>query len=457
MRNRISLGVLAALAGCGDNDRIACGDGTTLVEGVCQLGTGEGTCGSGTMLQGSACVPVGDPASGPTITAITPQDAGAAGGTPFAILGTGFAGENVTDLTVFFGDTTDVSCQAVVYTVTATTIAGEVPSFCDINVTVTVTTNLGLATTPFHYNAVFAADGDGGGNHGVGGDLWVIDPSSAVFDFGPIVDANGTDYPISGIAFDPTGTLWGVTTGDGVHGDTHGVSQLVTIDPRTPGKSTVTIIGDAVDAHGDGYRVTDIKVADGTLYGWAYDVTADTQSLVAIDMTSGVVTALGTPTAMSFKVPEGALTIVGPNNGYVAANGASTDATVDASGELDIADLTSGGLTEKTALDWAENHIPVGAPVNAMDGIFGLTIAVIDNGTYGRMTAEPDTWYGETLAIVHAMQTPVITPVFELPAKPTRQSAIDGIAVPTSLTATLQIANKAHTVERTPARGPGIR
>ena len=180
------------------------------------------------MLQGTTCVPAGGgDAAAPTISDIMPPDTGVSGTTEFEIDGTGFAGDNVTSLTVFFGDPTNMNCEAIIGPASPTLIVGEVPAFCqDINVPVRVTTNLGTATIAFHYDAIFAADGDGGGNVGFGGELWVIDPfTTTAFDFGPILDANGTDYPISGLTFDTTGKLWGVTTGDGADAEETGSSS----------------------------------------------------------------------------------------------------------------------------------------------------------------------------------------------------------------------------------------
>ncbi len=461
MRTRILVAALAALVGCGSDNNVTCGDGTTLVNGVCELGSGSSgsntgdTCGSGTTLQGTTCVATGGggDASAPSITSIDPPDTGVSGLTPFEIVGTGFAGDNVTSLSVFFGDTTNMACQAPVILATATTIAGQIPPFCDINVTITVTTNLGAATTPFHYDAIFAADGDGGGNFGGNGELWVIDPfTTTALDFGPLLDA-GDDaaYGISGLAFDTTGTLWGVTTGDS-EGDADTTSQLVTIDPTTPMQSTVTVIGDITDADGDIFSVNDIKLVNGTLYGWAYIFTEDDdqqQSLITIDMTTGVATIVGTPAELTFG--RGGLVVDGSNMMWVAANGAGADTNslVPATGELDSVDPTSGVITASAnVLDW-----PIGSPVNAMEYFAAaqVVIGVVDNGSYGVINAdtadgEVATIFGETLATIDT-STGDVGSVFELPAVTGGQSAVDGIAIPSSTTATLQIADKARSLE----------
>jgi len=455
MRNRILVAAFAVLVGCGGND-VTCGDGTTLVDGVCQSTGGSGggdTCGPGTMESGTTCVPVdggsGMIAGAPAISDLMVQSTGIAGGGVFEVDGTGFAGDNVTGIQVFFGDPTNVNCLAALYQVAPTQIFGVVPFFCDINVNVSVSTNIGTATTPFHYDGIFAADGDGGGqaNFGFGGELWVIDPfTEQAFDFGPLLDSTGEiDYAISGLAFDASGKLWGVTTGNNPDSDTDGVSQLVAIDPETPDQSTVTVVGDLTDGT-DGYVVTDIKISNGVMYGWAYDVSGETetQSLVSIDMASGAVTVLGTPVNATFFT--GGFSIDDMGTTLVAANSATADSDpqIQTTGELDTADLTTGALTDTgTPLDWA---FPSG--VESMDffGTVGLTVGVLDNAVFGAFESDPSA-FGETLAIIDptgpANGGSVVNEVFELPSLSTLSpSAVDGIAIPGSPTAQLQIAHK---------------
>ena len=446
MRNRILVAAFAALVGCGGND-VTCGDGTTLVDGVCQASGSAGgdTCGSGTMLSGTTCVPVnggsGVIAGSPTISDLMTNGAGVAGGATFQIDGNGFAGDNVTETAVFFGETQDSNCLAALYQVTPTQIFGEVPQFCDINVTVTVATNVGAATTPFHYDAIFAADGEGGGNFGGAGELWIIDPFSATaFDFGPLMETTeSTAYGISGIAFDGSGTLWGVTTGDSDGDD--GTSQLVTIDPSTPDISTVSVVGDVTDAAGNAYTVDDIKFVNGVLYGWAY-IFSDgdsQQGLITIDLASGSASIVGTPAEEGFGL--GGLLVDGSGAMWVAANGAGSDdvSVVPATGEIDSIDPMTGTVTAgSNALDW-----PIGAPINAMDYFATVqsSVAVVDNGIYGLVNNAQIS--GETLAVIDPASGDV-EPVFELPAQSLQQSAVDGIAIPSSPTVSIAIAKKAH-------------
>ena len=420
MRNWLVLVGIVAATGCGSSGNdLTCGNGTTLVGDTCEAGSGSGSgdvCGTGTHVDtdGVTCVPDGPGATGaPTITLLDPTDAGIAGGALFTITGTGFAGDDVTSLTVFFGDTTDANCQATVGAANATMLTGQVPEACalSVNVTVTVTTNFGSATTPFQYDILFAADGDANGNFGGVGDLYVIDPFlGASFDLGPLVDAAQTAYGIGGIAFDSTGTLWGVTTGDSA-ADVDGVSQLVMIAPDlADGVGAVTVIGDAVDGDGGQYFVEDIKFSGGVLYGWAYiDIDGEgdfNQTLVSISTADGTVTPIGDGAADSFGFAG--MAVDGGGNLVVAANGAGAeDDTIFTTGELDSVSTTTGDLTAAATLD-----LGAGVPVQAMSFLGTSLVAVLDAGSYGDITG--GTFSGEFLALIDPAANPIVTPLFEL-------------------------------------------
>lgn len=455
MRIRISVAAIAALVGCGSNNgnNVTCGDGTTLVDGVCEVGSGGSgsggggdSCGSGTMLQGTTCVATGGgDASTPTISMITPGDDGIFGGDQFEIDGTGFAGDNVNSLTVFFGDTTNMNCQASIGPATSTVIVGVIPEFCDLNVNVSVITNIGTATTPFHYDAIFAADGDGGGQFGgpadIGGDVYIIDPFTGKFlDLGSLQDASGNGYGIDGMTFDATGeNLWAVTTGDSPADNAIGAatleSQLLSFDVTT---GAVTVIGPTTDGTTT-YVISDVKLYNGTLYGWATDFAGLTQGLVTIDTTTGAVTVIGTLAAIGEDQEFLTAGITVDSTGAVtaAAFGAGSDASDGATGELDAVDTTTGALTANAAvLDWF-----TGSPINAMEVFETQTIAILDDGYVGEFNGL-DT-QGETLAIIDptAASGAVVNPVFALPALTGFSSAVDALAVPPATT-TLSFAGK---------------
>src|SRR5205823_5714024 len=71
------------------------------------------------------------------------------------------------------------------------------------------------------------------------GELFILNPATGavVQDVGPLNDAGGTNYPITGLAFNPTtGVLYG-STGNSVAAT---AARLVTIDPVT---ARVTPVG----------------------------------------------------------------------------------------------------------------------------------------------------------------------------------------------------------------------
>ena len=439
----------AALAACGGTDSgpsVTCGTGTTLMDGTCVAtggsNTGGDTCGAGTHLDGTTCVPDDNTVqAAPTATSIDPPAAGLTGSVLFTITGTGFAGSNVTDLHVFFGDPTNANCEATLGTSTATTIAGEVPFACSLSpsVTVTIQTNLGTATLPFNYLMLFAGDGDGGGSVGAGGDVYVIDPLAQLsFDLGQATDANNKPYAYSGMDFDATGTLYGVTSGDSPADVAAGtLSQLVLIDLST---GAVTVKGPAVDADLFPYYVTDVKFTSGALYGlgfW-YDGADWERTLVTISTVDGTVTPVGASTVDDTLT--GGLAVDGAGTLVAAVNGAGADANSNSptTGEYDTVNVMDGTLTSAATLDW-----PVGAPIQAMTTFPASTpvvLAIIDDGWYGAVNANlyqaPQTPpVGETLALIDPTATgtdPIVNPLFELPAQIGASTHVDALAVPPS-------------------------
>ena len=386
------------------------------------------TCGDGTVLQGSTCVPVtGGSAGAPTISKIDPPNAGIAGLSLFTITGTGFAGDNVSSLTVYFGNTANTACAATVGTATATTIAGEVPPACSLStsVTVTVTTSIGSATTPFSYEALFAADGDADSDGGTTNELYVIDPHAGLsFDLGALATAGGgSAYGFSGLAFSTSGTLYGVTTGDSA-ADTAKLAQLVTIDLAT---GAVTALGTLKDAAGTAYTVSDMKFSGSTLYAFGYATVsnASTQGLITIDTTTGAVTAVGTPAAAT----DGYAGLAFDANGiaYVAANAAGSNFLIGESGALDTLNMSTGSPTSVATLDW-----PVAAPIHSMAYVGTTLFALVDDGLYGKATLQP--LFGEELVVIDRTHNPIVYPAFEAPAKLGAESHASTLATAPALT-----------------------
>src|SRR5205807_1051916 len=90
-------------------------------------------------------------------------------------------------------------------------------------------------------------------------------------------------YSFDSIAFDSAGALWGTTTGvspgDQITGNS--APQLATVSLST---GVVTLHGDLTDGL-DVYYVSDMKFSGATLYGWGYNMNANTESLVTISTT----------------------------------------------------------------------------------------------------------------------------------------------------------------------------
>jgi len=100
------------------------------------------------------------------------------------------------------------------------------------------------------------------GSNGVNGTLYTMNPATGVTTpVGPLVDAAGLAYGLTGMAFSPTtGVLYGSTA----NLSPNSPGFLVTINPAT---AQVTVIGDIFP--GAGGSAADISFGPtGTLYGW---------------------------------------------------------------------------------------------------------------------------------------------------------------------------------------------
>jgi len=123
---------------------------------------------------------------------------------------------------------------------------------------------------------IYAADSEGR----VAGNLYLVNPySGTVATIGPITDGV-TDYPVTGLAFDGAGVLWGVTGSRNLE-----PRKLLTIDPAT---GAATVVGDLLEG-ATIRRIPDITFSGGTLYGWS----RDGSDLVSINTTTGAVTTIG--------------------------------------------------------------------------------------------------------------------------------------------------------------------
>jgi hypothetical protein len=409
------------LIGCTTNNTSGtCGSGTTLEDGSCEVAV---SCGPGTVLQGTTCVASdgGGSAGTPTIATIDPPNAGIAGLALFTISGTGFAGDNVTSLTVAFGDPSNVACQATIGAANATTIAGEIPPACSLStdLKVMVTTNLGSAAVPFQYEALFAADGDANPDAGTSNELYVVDPVAGMsFDIGKLATTSG-DVGLAGMAFATAGALYGVTTGDSP-ADTAKVAQLVTIDVTT---GAATAVGPLKDSAGTTYTVSDMKFNGATLYAWSYSTVSGNskQGLVSIDTATGAVTAVGTPVAET----DGFAGLAIDANGaaYVAPNAAGANVLLGDSGDLDTLDMATGAPTSVATLDW-----PVAAPIHSMAYVGTTLMAIVDDGMYGKSVGLIQPYYGEELVVINPAHDPIVSPAFAAPALVGAESHVSVLA-----------------------------
>jgi hypothetical protein len=374
-------------------------------------------------------MPIDAPNPGaPTITAITPTHAGASGNALFTITGTGFAGHGVTSVGVSFGDTANPACQAELGTITDTAISGEVPPACNIAVTVTVTTNLGTATTPFYYDVLFAAEA-----HQRTGDLFAVDPTNGLFiDVGALSDGTNS-YGLTAIAFDTTGTLWGATDGS------TSPRELVTIDPAT---AAVTVVGPLNDTSDEpvNHEIADMKFNGTSLFAWS----EENDHLVSIATGTGTVTVIG-----DGKNSYG--------SGVAFIGGVFYHADGGGNGDLDTVDTTSGDSTNVGTMNYG-----TGASVNAM-AAWGTTLlaavndgeASADDGITSDATGDGES-VGTTLVTIDTT-TAAVTPLYELPTEPASTSRIDAMDIaPSNLTLTIsQMAGRSWQQPRPRAAAVG--
>jgi hypothetical protein len=135
---------------------------------------------------------------------------------------------------------------------------------------------------------------------GATGELYIINQANGALiqDIGPLNDASGLNYPITGLAFSPSGVLYGSS------GDKFAASQakLVTINPAT---AQVTLVGSfnagVNNTSGVPATMGDIEFdAAGNLYG---------------------VASIGGPNLYSINVGTGQATLVGPNGAATSTTG----------------------------------------------------------------------------------------------------------------------------------------
>ena len=201
------------------------------------------------------------------------------------------------------------------------------------------------------YAASFRSSGIGSAAN-ISGSLYTINLGTGTATFVAPLRVNGVaPIGITGLAIHPeTGLFYGVTPSQSPNHP----QSLVTIDPVT---GRATVVGDLR------YPASDIAFnRAGILFGWL----PGTSQLGVINLTSGVVTPIGTP-----RQPGT------PSGLAIDRNGVAFITTGGAGGTLDTVDLASGVVTRGPTMTGA----PFPTGVNSMTfSASGLLMAVNSNG-----------------------------------------------------------------------------
>ena len=308
-----------------------------------------------------ACVPVVDrilPASGPVGLELA-----------FQIEGSGFGWDTAGAHTVTFDG---VPATDVVVEATGTVLAGVAPAATTGGrVEVVVSNANGRATVDggFTYeDCLYAAAGRGA----VAGDLVCIGTTT-----GQVTVVGPLAVPLTGLAFAPDGTLFGVEA------SIDDRASLVTVDPAT---AAVTVVGELVDA-GDGTSVhasiPDLTFVGSTLVGWSEESLAGgTDDPVTIDTRTGGVSRLAavpSPTTQGTGLAADAAGTV-----YLLENGLT--------GALFTVDATTGDTTDLGALvDAAATHGSSGGATFWGGQLYSLDCDVGATGACTLVTVDPVT------------------------------------------------------------------
>ena len=212
--------------------------------------------------------------------------------------------------------------------------------------------------------------------------LMIIDPDTAQVQrvIGPI------GYSVTGLAFAPDGTLYGVTTCK----DPNCPRCLIRIDTET---GAGTVIGDMGNDADD--NVADISFSPaGVLYGWAEPSYDD---LVTIDTTTGTATLVGDSNLSTFGsglafAPDGTL--------YLAGDGDN--------GNFYTIDPTTGLPTGSVTLDGMQDYSIGGLAVNESGTIYGARKLSWEGGPVNDLiTIDPITGHITSIGIITYNGKPV--------------------------------------------------
>jgi hypothetical protein len=196
-----------------------------------------------------------------------------------------------------------------IYTVDPATGAATLVGDSGLGLGTTAVAGLDFRSDGTLFAAVnIVADGGTGSDH-----LATIDEATGE---ATVIGAFGTEG-IEGIAFDPSGTLWGsARLLEGFPGGPRGTPGLYKIDPATGTATFERPILDASGAPPGAVGVVSLQFAcDGTLYGGtarSHLSSLDSGRLVTINPTTGRFAFVGSATATGFRASLGALAFSEP-------------------------------------------------------------------------------------------------------------------------------------------------
>jgi hypothetical protein len=172
-----------------------------------------------------------------------------------------------------------------------------------MNVKYVLAVVLGLSTFAVRADAavIYGATASGGP-----GNLYRLDPATgaSLGLVGPLNDASGTNYPITGLAFHPiTNVLYGSTANN----PDETASRLVTINPNT---ARVTVIGN--------FNPGNPGTRDATMTDLAFDAAGNLYGVGSV----------GGPQLYSINIATGQATVIG-NSGLTSTTGGGLEFTPD--------------------------------------------------------------------------------------------------------------------------------
>ena len=220
--------------------------------------------------------------------------------------------------------------------------AGTYSYFCFAHCTLGMTgvVNVASASDTILYGST------GGDNANGGGRLWLID---VTIQSASLIGDTGFDR-LGGIAFDSSGTLYGVSGGSDNQG------TLMTIDPTNGAATVIGLLSDA-NAAVDGLRFN----SQGVLYGSSFDNTAGVGKLLTIDPSNAQVLT--------------SLTLVGSGNSFCPG------IAFDSLGVLYGSRGNSSNRLED--LDLIDQVTGIMTPIGPMEAVISDIVFAPDGNLYG--------------------------------------------------------------------------